>query len=133
MRFLILMLLAGCASTTYMPYEALQTEFQGQGGTRETINGVDFWYNGDPPRRFRVLGVISDVRAGGAIPQGMLKPSVANETKKRGGDAVVYLGGSTSVTGHFSQAYSGTPSTATAISVPVGRTAYRFAVIKYLD
>jgi hypothetical protein len=129
MRILLLLLLAGCASTTYMPYEAVQTDFQGAGGTRETVNGVDFWYNGDPPRHFRVLGVISDVRPGGAIPQGMLKPSVAKEAKAKGGDAVVFLGGNSDVAGFFSHSY--TPQT--TISAPIGRTAYRFAVIKYLD
>jgi hypothetical protein len=59
----------------------------------------------------------------------MLKPSIANEAKKRGGDAVVFLGGQTDVAGFFSHSF--TPQS--TITAPASQTAYRFAVIKYLD
>jgi len=32
------------------------------------IEGIDFWSNGEPPRKFKILGVIDDTRGGGFDP-----------------------------------------------------------------
>jgi hypothetical protein len=34
----------------------------GQGGAAKTINGVDIWQIGTPPRKFQIIGFIEDSR-----------------------------------------------------------------------
>jgi hypothetical protein len=41
---------------------------QGHGGTRKVVDGMDVWTHGDPPRPFKLLGIIEDERPGGMIP-----------------------------------------------------------------
>ena len=79
-RLLILLLtvvlLASCASTDFQPVESQGPLVgQGQWGTRKVVYGVDIWTMGAPPRKYRVLGVISDTR--GARTRGRFQ-SVVN-------------------------------------------------------
>jgi hypothetical protein len=53
-------LLAACATTEFKPFEAKYNLFEGTGGAKTVIDGVEFWDNGNPPRRFKVLGIIED-------------------------------------------------------------------------
>ena len=64
--------------------------YTGEGGSRVTAGGVDFWQGGEPPRKYRVLSTIVDRRgtsrfAGNAIGS----KSVAKQVKALGGDAVL--------------------------------------------
>ncbi|UVL42562.1 hypothetical protein LOY55_10870 [Pseudomonas sp. B21-040] len=108
-------LLSGCAlyaSTNFQPYETKNGTFVGQGGAKETIDGVDFWTSGEPPRKFQMLGVIDDDRVNNPITMNSLKGAVALKAKQAGGDAVIWSGESNR---HGDRASS------------------KFAVIKYLD
>ncbi|WP_156322331.1 hypothetical protein [Pseudomonas sp. P1.8] len=108
-------LLSGCAlyaDTTFQPYEAKNGAFEGQGGAKETIDGIDFWTSGEPLRKFKILGVINDVRVDNPITMNGLKGAVAQKAKEAGGDAVIWNGESNR---HGDRASS------------------KFAVIKYLD
>ena len=108
-------LLSGCAlyaDTNFQPYEAKNGTFEGQGGAKETIDGIDFWTNGEPLRKFKILGVINDVRVDNPITMNGLKGAVAQKAKEAGGDAVIWNGESNR---HGDRASS------------------KFAVIKYLD
>jgi hypothetical protein len=64
--------LAACATTEYKPYEAKDNLFEGKGGTKVVVDGMEIWDNGDPPRRFKVLDIIDDERPGGLIPMSQL-------------------------------------------------------------
>lgn len=62
----------------------------GTGGTKITKHGIDYWTSGTPPRRYQVIGLISDKRdetwdGGHAIGS----PKVASKVKEAGGDAVI--------------------------------------------
>lgn len=134
------LLIAACATTEFKPFEATVNDFRGKGGTRVVVDGVDFWENGDPPRRFKILGIIDDERPGGAIPMNALKGDIAKKARAVGGDAVVQLSSNSQITGFIAQSsgtanlYGGTAySSGTTIATPARRNYAKFAVVKYLD
>jgi hypothetical protein len=138
--FVLTALLSGCASTDYKVYEGRNTVFEGEGGTRTTINGIDFWENGEPPRKFKLMGIIEDERPGGIIPMARLKGDIAKKAKEQGADAVIILGRGSKVRGYVTNASATTTlsgnsaySSGTAMSVPVLRNSASFAVIKYVQ
>lgn len=57
-------LLAGCATTEYKAYEGKGNVIDGKGGTKVVVDGMEIWDNGEPPRKFKILG-IDDQRPGG--------------------------------------------------------------------
>jgi hypothetical protein len=133
--------LASCASTTFQSYEGASVT-QGSGGTRTNVQGIDFWENGAPPRKFRVIGIIDDNRPGGIIPMRALKSDVAAKAKAAGADAVVLIDNASQITGFVGNAQSFTtvnafnPNLATTntfgSTTPVRRNSAKFAAITYL-
>lgn len=135
-----MLLIAGCSSTEFKSFEGKNNFYEGRGGTKVSIEGIDFWDNGEPPRKYKILGVIDDERAGNLIHRATFKSDVAKKAKESGGDAVIDLGSSSQVTGYVSNAYaSGQYGGGTASSSGFGgsaavtRTKAKFAVVKYLD
>jgi hypothetical protein len=133
-------LVAGCATTEYKSYEAKDNIFEGKGGTKVVVEGVDFWDNGDPPRKFKVLGIIDDQRPGGIIPMSQLRTDMVRKAREVGGDAVIQLGNQSQIAGYYTSgsasAYSyGSSATAygSSTTMPVRRNVAKFAVIKYVD
>lgn len=136
----LLVALAACATTEFKPYEAKTNLFEGTGGTKVMVDGMEFWDNGDPPRKFKMLGIIDDERPGGVIPMSQLRSDIVKKAREAGGDAVVQLSYRSQIAGYVSSgsasAYSyGSSATAygSASTVPVRRNLSKFAVIKYLD
>src|SRR5450432_1655392 len=37
-----------CATSDYQPYEGKGNLYEGKGGTKVVVDGVDFWANGEP-------------------------------------------------------------------------------------
>src|SRR5437870_12522601 len=100
--FLILVMAlfcAGCASTDFQAWEGRNSVIEGHGGTRKVVDGVDIWTTGDPPRRFRILGILDDERPGGIIPMAELKHDVAKKARERGGDALIVISSSSQLAG----------------------------------
>lgn len=125
------------AKSRFQPYEGADSIMEGKGGTRITKHGIDYWNNGMPPRRFKVLGLIEDKRGIGALAGDAIgSKSVAKAAKAAGGDAVVFLSSSARVTGSVSggqaSAY-GNQAYGSGWSAPVGVQTAKLAVIKYLD
>jgi len=60
--------------------------YEGKGGASKNVNGVDIWLVGTPPRKFRIIGYITDSRPGGLIPMARRDADLAAEAKKNGGD-----------------------------------------------
>ena len=52
---LIVLIAIACSSPKIIEYRG-PNEFQGEGGTVETIDGIDFWITGTPNCKFKVLG-----------------------------------------------------------------------------
>lgn len=79
---------AGVKFAAYEGPDAIQT---GQGGTKITKNGIDYWTTGTPPRRYQILGVLTDRRYEdwGVLAVG--SPGIAKMTLRLGGDAVIMV------------------------------------------
>jgi hypothetical protein len=97
-----LFLLCGCSSFTFKEYQMTET-IQGAGGTARDVDGIDFWEKGEPDRKYKVLGVISQSRRR-RVPLGRLSrilsdpgdsddrdSAIAKAARKHGGDAVIFV------------------------------------------
>jgi len=115
-------LLLGCSAASaadFVSYEGKDAVQEGNGGEKKIVDGVDFWSNGAPPRKFKVIGYITDSRfkSGliGMMRMSGLESSIAKETKKAGGDAVILTNSEVEIKAvmHNSSTYSsGTANTA---------------------
>jgi len=114
------------AKTTYSGYEGPAVIETGTGGTKITKHGIDYWTSGTPPRRYQVIGLISDKRdetwdGGHAVGS----PKVASKVKEAGGDAVILRSqdeaGSTGGSGFWG-----------IFAMGGSKTITQMAVIKYL-
>jgi hypothetical protein len=85
--------LTGCASGPSMVYRDYEggDAISGKGGTRRTVDGMAIWDNGAPPRKFKVIGIITD-----QYPE--FDSEIRNSEKKavamareRGGDALILV------------------------------------------
>jgi len=101
---------------------------------------MEVWDNGDPPRRFKVLGIIDDQRPGGIIPMAQLRSDMVKKAREAGGDAIIQLGSQSHIAGYYTSgtasAYSYESSTSaygTSTTMPVHRNVAKFAIIKYVD
>lgn len=133
--------LVGCVgfSTEYRPYEGTQNLYQGRGATKAVVDGMEIW-DGEPPRKYMVLGVLKDERPGAVVPMAMLRGSMVKEAKAKGGDALIDMGGSSQFTGTIATGVGtatayGNSATAvgTSSSVAVRRNYSTWAVIRYVE
>jgi hypothetical protein len=89
-------LFLGCSiasASDFVSYEGKDAVQEGTGGEKKIVDGIDFWSNGAPPRKFKIIGYVTDSRfkSGlvGMIRMSGLESSIAKEAKKAGGDAVI--------------------------------------------
>ncbi len=62
----------------------------GTGGSKVSRNGIDYWTTGTPPRRYQVIGTVTDSRnemADGGHAIG--SPTIAKKVLNAGGNAVI--------------------------------------------
>ena len=78
------------AKIDFAIYEGPTRVLEGEGGTKISKNGIDYWTTGTPPRRYQILGFVQDKRDeywdGG---QAVGSPNIAKKVKAAGGDAVI--------------------------------------------
>jgi hypothetical protein len=125
-------LMCGCASTNFQSWEGRNSIMEGQGGTREVVDGVDVWTHGEPPRRFEVLGIIEDERNDALIPMAGLKRGIAQKARERGGDAVILVSSASQLRGYYTVANVNSDGFGSATSIPIRRRHSTYVVIKYL-
>lgn len=138
--FCLACLVSACATTNFLPYEGQSEPLQGRGGTKQIIEGMEVWSNGEPPRKFKVIGVIEDTRPSGPLPMSSLATDVVAKARESGGDAVIKQSSQSQVTGYVtngSASVYGSSNHAraygTATTIPVGKNHAKFLVIKYAD
>ena len=127
---------AANAGPKFVAYEGKDAISEGRGGTKVASHGIDFWTTGEPPRRFQVLGVLTDNRSPGwlyghAVGSG----SVAAKVKEAGGDAVIVLGQSSQITGYVNggqATFNGGTAYGYGWSRPVSEETTQMVVVKYL-
>lgn len=136
----LLVLLAGCASTQFKAYEGRGNVVEGKGGTRVVVDGMDIWENGDPPRKFKLLGLIEDERPGGIIPMGQLQGDIVKKAREAGGHAVIKINSQSQIMGYqtsgFASAHtlgSTTRVTGSATTIAARKNFATFAVVQYLE
>jgi hypothetical protein len=96
-------------------------ERTGTGGVKDTVNGIDIWTSGEPPRSYKVLGILTRKHSG----DGLGKASrYAELIKQYGGDAGIVMSTEKQITG----AIAITPY----LSAPTGETTVQVMVVKYL-
>ena len=131
-------LLVSCAGyvTNYYTYSGSGI-YEGRGGASKNINGIDIWLVGTPPRKFKIIGYVTDSRPGGPIPMAMRDSDLAATAKKNGGDGILlkadqadFLG--TYSTGNATAVTTGNVTTAfgSGMSVPIIRREGQYFVIK---
>lgn len=131
--------LAGCASTEFQPWEGRANVYEGRGGTKVIVDGMEIW-EGEPPRKYSLVGVLKDERPGGPLPMSMLRGDMVKKAREQGGTALINMGGSTQFVGTAATS-SGTAIqsgnsmrvVASGSSVAILRKANTFAIIRYLD
>jgi hypothetical protein len=121
--FLVVLFIAGCATVDYQSYEGAKP-MEGAGGTKVVVNGIDFWANGSPPRRFIVIGVATSEIGSGFGDESMIRSAVSDEVIKQGGNAAIQMNNNTSFNGMFS------PNRQIYMASGVKRM--QFSIIKYL-
>lgn len=81
------------SASDFVSYEGKDAVQEGIGGEKKVVDGIDFWSNGAPPRKFKIIGYVTDSRLKsglvGMIRMSGLESSIAKEAKKAGGDAVI--------------------------------------------
>jgi hypothetical protein len=129
----VTLILSACA-TDYYTYQGAPV-VTGNGGAAKNVNGVDLWITGSPPRRFQIIGYITDSRSGGPIPMAMRDSAVASEARAKGGDGVIMdsdnsqlvgMANMTNVNAVYNNLYG------TSVTVPIMRRDGTYYVIKYL-
>jgi hypothetical protein len=135
-----LLICSGCTSTDYQAWEGRNSVIEGRGGTKKVVDGVDVWTNGDPPRKFQLLGIIDDQRPGGIIPMAEMKHDIAKKAREHGGDAVIIISSSSQLAGYYTAAnvntqFYGNSATSygSSTTIPLTRHTSKYAVIKYAD
>jgi hypothetical protein len=85
----VAMLCTSCSTTTFTEYRG-KGVLEGKGGTVRVVDGIDFWENGEPDRKYKILGVIDDSRGEGLISRSGKDGAIAKVVRERCGDAVVF-------------------------------------------
>jgi hypothetical protein len=91
----IVSVLGGCASVTteYKTFEGMRAGIvAGKGGAKVVVDGMEIWEDGEPPRKFKILGFIDETRK--ADWMSIWLPSshpgdIVKKAREAGGDAVI--------------------------------------------
>lgn len=123
---------ASCAQTKYQVYEGRGGPqiLEGQGGTKEIVDGIDIWDNGTPPRRYQVLGVAVIDDFDNPLGRSRIRSALVKQVKDAGADAAVVMseqGQGTSMGMAFG------PGGTMAAGPIYGSRSNRYQIVKYLD
>lgn len=122
--FLAVVLACAHVRQQYAAYEGPDAVRKGEGGTKFTVDGVDFWTTGSPPRQYRILGILTDTRRDKRIAAASFAPDIAERVAEVGGNAVIYIDESTKYVGTYSTGHA----TATSYGNTASANAYGYGV-----
>ena len=83
-------IICGCANTRYTEYRG-DGIIQGKGGSVRTVSGVEIWENGEPNRKYKIIGFAQDNRGEGPIANAVWDSAITKLVKQKSGDAVVFV------------------------------------------
>lgn len=85
--------LAACTTADYTTYEYRNGNkvIDGEGGSKRLVDGVEIWDDGDPPHRYRIMGMlrVSDYDQP-YVNLSMLR-AIADQVRRNGGSAAILL------------------------------------------
>lgn len=82
--------LPAAARGMFRPYDGDNARHTGNGGTSVARDGVEFWTDGTPARRFEILGTLTDTRAIGITGRDSVgSSSLARQARSLGGDGLI--------------------------------------------
>lgn len=133
--------LTGCVTTSYKTFEsAANPVYVGRGGTKELVDGMEVWDNGEPPRPYSVIGFVEDQRPDAPFPMQELRKDVVKKARAAGGDAVVQVSSHSQVTGMVGIStgnawgnWRSASAIGTSFAMPTRTNSARFAVIRYVE
>jgi len=108
---LVAALVAGCATVGFQPYQDGGKVYEGSGGIKLEVEGVEFWTEGAPPRRYSIIGVAMQQASGPSGEEAAARVAVAKLAKERGADAAIQVQGNPALKGIVDSAqdiYAGT-------------------------
>jgi hypothetical protein len=117
-------LTAACATIGFQPYADSGKVYEGSGGVKLEVDGVEIWSEGTPPRSYSVVGVVAQQGSGVTGDETALRAAVARTVKERGADAAIQ------VHGNFS--FKGVVQPAQDISAGTGIRRLQYAIIRYV-
>lgn len=124
MILVICVFASGCASTHYSTFEGGRI-IEGTGGTKKTVDGIDIWNLGTPPRKYRIVGIIDDKRRQSLIGMAGYESTLVKKAKEAGGDGIIFLDSRKEIVGYYDSGSTGTArTTGTAYSYG-GNTQYQ--------
>lgn len=134
-------LLAGCASVTteYEAFEGVHSAtVEGKGGAKVVVGGMEIWIDGEPPRKFKIIGFIDETREASWMytytpPD---RDDIVKKAREAMGDAVIKLNSQSQLdsfyaAGGASASDYGGPFRNTYYDSPE-RIVSKYAVIKYV-
>jgi hypothetical protein len=135
----IVLSLAGCAGATteYKAFQGVREGIvDGKGVAKIVVDGMDIWEDGEPPRKFKVLGFIDDTRGTNWIHTTLHRGDIVKKAREAGGDAVIKLNAQSQLEGF----YSAGGASANVYGVYVRTSHYgspennvsKYAVVKYV-
>ncbi len=139
--------LRAIAAPEFLAYEGRNAIHEGQGGEKKTVDGVEFWSNGDPPHKFLVLGSLTDRRHAtglvGMVRMSSLDDDIAKAARAAGGDAVILASEDNEVVGVAGSAYTSVNGYGgwgsyhangftSGFARPIEKHDSRYIVVKYL-
>jgi hypothetical protein len=123
---ILLLTLTACASVDYQPYEGRpDAVWEGQGGTKLVVDGIDFWDNGAPPRKYKVVGFATGAVGAGYGADSIIRSAIASKVKAQNGSAAILVTGNTSSLGFV----KASPSMWMAAST----RELKYAVVQYVN
>jgi hypothetical protein len=84
-------LFLGCASPDRFAVFEGGRVVEGTGGAHHSVKGIDIWTGGSPPRKYKVIGLIEDVRHRSLLGMSGFGKDLAYAARLHGGDAVIIL------------------------------------------
>jgi hypothetical protein len=119
----LILLVAGCtslATVDFQAYEGKTKVYQGEGGTKVTVDEIDLWANGTPPGKFSILGVATIAIGPG---EEAVRSAVAGKVKQMGGSAAIQINNNTS--------FSGVVRSSPSVILTNEPRQMKFAIVKY--
>lgn len=142
----IVFLLTGCArvTTEYKAFEGAQEGIiDGKGGSKVVVDDMEIWDDGEPPRKFKVIGFVEDTRVArvaGWMQLSSLRGDIVEMAREVGGDAIIKLNAQSQFTRLYSAGgasvnvdiYGSYAAFSNAYGMPE-KSVLKFAVIKYVQ